>query len=275
MEYKLYKNKIEIIGKEDFCPKHILECGQIFSYIQTDYGYMVYSASQMAEIIETNDGYTINTTNPKYFENFFDLKTNYGLVKQELIKTHPFLQKAVNFGYGIRILNQDIFETIISFIVSANNNIKRIQKILFSIREKFGENMGTYYAFPTLAELKKATEQDFKNMGAGYRAPYLYKVIRQLENEDYLSWQNLSEEELNKKLLPLMGIGQKVADCIMLFCYNKKQVFPVDTWIEKVYCTYFEEEHNRITIRQKLIKTFGELSGYAQQYLFYSQRSDN
>lgn len=275
MEYKIEKDRIIIIGKEDFCPKHILECGQIFSYVKESNNYIVYSKDNVAKIIETNIGFDILTNSPEYFENFFDLETNYSKIKNELINKHKFLENIISFGYGIRILNQDIFETIISFIVSANNNIKRIQKILFEFRKNYGTNMGTYYAFPTIQQLKKATEEDFKQMGAGYRATYLYKVIRQLELENYESWNELPVEKLNEKLLSLMGVGQKVSDCIMLFSYGKKRVFPVDTWIEKVYCKYFKQEDNRIKIRQHLLETFDGLSGYAQQYLFYSQRSDN
>ncbi len=274
MDYKIEKNKIIILSKNDFCPEHILECGQIFSYIKTNYGYNVFSGEKCAKIIENNGKITIETNELEYFVNFFDLNTNYSDIKLNLIKKHNFLTKAITFGSGIRILKQDIFETIISFIVSANNNIKRIKKILFGIREKYGKNMGEYHAFPTYAELKNASVEDFKHLGAGYRAEYLYKAVRQLENEDLNSWKNLSTEKLNQKLLSLMGVGQKVADCIMLFAFAKKDVFPVDTWIEKVYCTYFEDCHDRKKIRQNLTNLFGSFSGYAQQYLFYSQRSE-
>ena len=275
MKHLVEKNKIVINSKEDFCPQHILECGQIFSYVKTDSGYNVYSKDKMARVTETETGIEIETSHTDYFVNFFDLNSNYFNVKQQLIKKHKFMQNVINFGSGIRILNQDIFETIISFIVSANNNIKRIQKILFAIREKYGSNMGDYFAFPSIKQLKRASIDDFRKLGAGYRAEYLYKAVRQLENEDFLTWTNLSTNELNKKLLSIMGVGQKVADCIMLFAFSRRDVFPVDTWIEKVYCTYFETETNRAKIRQNLLNVFGDLSGYAQQYLFYSQRSEN
>ena len=268
------KNKIVINSKEDFCPQHILECGQIFSYVKDGENYIVYSKDKKAVIKQNQNGIEIYTKDIDYFVNFFDLNNNYSSIKKELIKRHSFLQKAIDFGSGIRILNQDIFETIISFIVSANNNIKRIQKILFAIREKYGSNMGDYYAFPSIKQLKRASIDDFRKLGAGYRAEYLYKAVRQLENEDFLTWSNLSTNELNKKLLSIMGVGQKVADCIMLFAFSRRDVFPVDTWIEKVYCSYFEQENNRIKIRQNLLATFKESSGYAQQYLFYSQRSE-
>ena len=172
-------------------------------------------------------------------------------------------------------MKQDPFETIISFIISSNNNIKRIQKILFAIREKFGNKIEDYYTFPTVEQLLLATEQDFKNLGAGYRSKYLEIVVKQLSKIDLNSLNSLSTEELNKELLKLMGVGQKVADCIMLFGFGRGDVFPVDTWIEKVYCAYFEEEHDRVKIRRNLVNMFKQNSGYAQQYLFYSQRENS
>ena len=268
-------DRIVITSKDDFCPKHILECGQIFSYKQNGNNYVVYSKDYKAEIVENANGYEIITNNPEYFVNFFDLNTNYLSIKNNLLKNYPFLQKSIEFGKGIRILKQDILETIIGFIISANNNIKRIQKIIFAIREKYGKNMGDYFAFPTIAQLKTATIDDFKNLGAGYRAKYLYDVVRQLENINLQQLCTLTTYELNKVLLSLMGVGQKVADCIMLFGFSRGDVFPVDTWIEKVYCTYFGDEHDRNKIRNNLLKTFGNMSGYAQQYLFYSQRELN
>lgn len=272
MKYIVKQDKIIVYSKEEFCPEHILECGQIFSYEKINNNYVVYSADKMAKVIEKDDCYEIVTNNIKYFVNFFDLDADYSNIKKELINNHSFMQNVVDYGYGIRILKQDLFETIISFIVSANNNIKRIKKILFNIREKFGDKKDGYYAFPTAKQLLKATEDDFKSMGAGYRAKYLAEATKQLSQMDLNALKNLSTDELNKVLLSLMGVGQKVADCIMLFGFSKQDVFPVDTWIEKVYCTYFKEEHNRLKIRKELVNTFGNLSGYAQQYLFYSQR---
>ena len=275
MKYVIENDRIIIYSKDEFCPKHILECGQIFSYKNDGKNYIVYSNEYMAKIIENNDNIEIITPNTDYFVNFFDLSTDYNEIKNKLLNKYPYLKNAINFGSGIRILKQDIFETIIGFIVSANNNIKRIQKILFAIREKYGKNMGEYFAFPTLHQLKNATEEDFKNLGAGYRAKYLYEVVRQLEKVDINNLTKLSTKQLNDFLLTLMGVGQKVADCILLFAFARCDVFPVDTWIEKVYCTYFNEEHDRKKIRESLLKTFGNDAGYAQQYLFYSQRELN
>lgn len=272
MNYLISESRIEIFGKDDFNIEHILECGQIFSYTKTDH-YTVFSADKKAEIFEFENGYLIKTFYPLYFEKFFDLETDYSMIKRDLSK-HKILQKPIKFGYGIRILKQNLFETLISFIVSANNNIKRIQKILFSLREKFGKKTLGYYAFPSRTELLKATEEDFAALGAGYRARYLFDVLRQVDEKTLESWQSLKTEQLRKKLTALAGVGPKVADCILLFGYGRKDVFPVDTWMHQMYEKHYEKCENREKIRQNLTAEFGELSGFAQQYLFFFTRFD-
>ena len=229
----------------------------------------------MAKVIEKCDNYEIITHHTSFFENFFDLKTDYSFIKQQLKNKYGFLDKAIDFGYGIRILNQNPTEMVISFIISANNNIPRIKKSIKGICEKFGENKGEYFSFPTLEELSDATEEDFKNLGLGYRAGQMVKAINQLNNFNLKSIKNLSTNNAIDELLKISGVGPKVADCIMLFGLHDMNVFPVDTWIEKVYNTYFTttKQDNRRIIRENLTKEFGSLSGYAQQYLFYFQRS--
>lgn len=260
-----------IINKKDIQFVPTLCCGQIFSFIQKNNGFIVYSADKKAEVEIRENDYLIKTSDIPYFKNFFDLQTDYNKIKKSL-QNFEVLKKPIEFGGGIRILKQDLLEVIISFVFSANNNIKRITKSLFELREKFGENMGDYYAFPTLTKLAKIKENDFQKIGAGYRSPQLVKLIKQLSQMDFISWKDLPTETLKNKLIDLSGIGPKVADCIMLFGYGKTDVFPVDTWIEKVYNQYFCECKNRLQIRKELVKTFGNLSGYAQQYLFYFQR---
>ena len=238
--------------------------------------YIVFSADKKAKVTETSLGYIIKTNAPDYFENYFDLKTDYGKIKETLSK-FPILKKPIDFGKGIRILKQNLFETLISFIVSANNNIKRIQMILERLREKLGSKVGDFYAFPTREQLKGASVEFFKEIGAGYRADYLYKVVRQIEDNTLNDWQKLDTKDLRNKLISLSGVGPKVADCVLLFGYGRQDVFPVDTWIEKMYvkfyCSNSQIVPNREKIRENLVKEFGNLSGYAQQYLFYSMRS--
>ena len=183
------------------------------------------------------------------------------------------MTKPIEYGHGIRIVKQDLFETVISFIVSANNNIKRIQMILDRLRQKLGQNMGDYYAFPTREALLSVNEEFFANIGAGYRAKYLYETVRLINEKTLKEWDMLSTPDLRKKLIGLSGVGPKVADCILLFGYGRGDVFPVDTWMAQMYNKFYEQQENREAIRYNLTKQFGQLSGFAQQYLFFFMRT--
>lgn len=296
MIYKTHKNEILIEAENDFNPAHILECGQVFRYLKQDDGYLVFSKNKQAKIIDLNNNsqqnvnkqyYKIITNDVEYFVNYFDLKTDYLNIKNKLLsieKTREVLSKAIEFGSGIRILNQDYFEAIISFIISQNNNIKRIQKIIEQICQKYGTNMGEYYAFPSPSQLEKATKEQLENLGAGYRASYILEAVKKFGECDFDIFTQKSIEEMEKELLSVNGIGQKVCDCVMLFGFHKMNYFPVDTWNEKVYQQYFASDYSkqdailnkkidRVVMRNRFVEIFKENSGYAQQYLFYYART--
>ncbi len=272
MDYQVTKNKIIVTNTKDFNIEHILECGQVFTYLKNNQNdYNVYSKDQFAHIFFKDNCYVIETKNPNYFVNYFDLNTNYSQIKNKL-NNNKNMVDAIKYGYGIRILKQDLIEVIIGFIISANNHIDRIKKTMQRIRE-YGKNFGDYYAFPTLDELNKITEQQFRDMGAGYRAKYLVKVCNQLKGVNFDETFSFDNQKLKNWLLSLCGVGPKVADCILLFGYHRCASFPVDTWIEKVYLDIFKQKKSRIKMSQDLINYFGKLSGYAQQYLFFYKRS--
>lgn len=273
MKYIKEKTVIKIYDKDDFDIAHILECGQVFCFDKVDNEYVVYPQNHFAIIKNTHYGYDIITNDVDYFENWFDLKTDYRKIKNQLLK-FDIMKKSIEFGHGIRILNQNLFEVLISFIISANNNIKRIKLILNNLRKNLGEKISEgFYSFPSYEKLALQDENFFKKMGAGYRASYLVKVLKQVNPAVLEKWKGLSSDTLHKNLISLCGVGAKVADCVALFGFHCDDVFPVDTWIEKMYNTYFESCKNRDLIRKNLVKKFGHLSGYAQQYLFYYQRS--
>lgn len=272
--YKICDKGIIILDKSDFNPAHILECGQVFSFCKNDEEYHVFPQDKYAVVKEQGDHYLILTSTPQFFIKYFDLDNNYHKIKATLLQ-HEILRKPIEFGYGIRILKQNLFEMLISFIISANNNIKRIQLILGRLREKLGTRCDYGYAFPTQKQMLNADLDVFYQIGAGYRAPYIYKVLRQIKEEDLTDWDNLPTEILRKNLLSLCGVGLKVADCILLFGYGRSEVFPVDTWIHQMYNHFYSPIENREKIRKNLIQQFGNLSGYAQQYLFYYQRSES
>ena len=273
--YKKLKNKIIINNTKDFCPTHIFECGQFFRYKKSKNVFEILSKNYQAKIIEQNDSIEIKSDNVDYFEEFFDLNTNYQLIKKSLNKD-AILKPAIEFGYGIRILKQDLFEMIISFIISANNNIKRIQNSIEYICKTYGTKCNEFYAFPTSSQLVKADETSFKLAGTGYRARYLVDTISKINSNEFdLQYLNtLPTNEARKYLITLSGVGPKVADCILLFGMHRLDVFPVDTWIEQSYKSYFSSDSiSRNNISKLLCEKYKELSGYAQQYLFYYQRS--
>ncbi|HBB44790.1 MAG TPA: hypothetical protein DCZ34_01525 [Clostridiales bacterium] len=324
MNYKVLDDKIVVYDKNCFNAKHILECGQIFRFKQlANDDYVVFSGDKKAQILEKQNCYEIVCSDVLYFENFFDLNTDYQTIKGELSQKFSILNEACQYGHGIRILKQQPFETIISFIISANNNIKRIQGIIERLCTRCGTNMGDYYAFPTQSQLETLTVGDLRALGMGFRAEYVFNTTKLLKGVNLQKLSKFSTSKLLEFLISLSGVGPKVADCIALFAYHKMDCFPVDTWIKKVYNQYFLDvnesivakgtnilqkdnvceqtkncakcenisgtnktetaflnDENQTTkrvedvkiIRKNLTELFGNLSGYAQQYLFYYKR---
>ena len=273
---KVVKNKDSIVvyNPEDFNVVQTLECGQIFRFNIEGNLATVYSKDKRAKLYTYNDRIEIKTSDVDYFYNFFDFSTDYSKIKNEL-KNDTFLSSAVKYGYGIRILKNDLFEMIVSFIISANNNIGRIKKSIEYLCQHFGTKMTDYYAFPTLDELKHATVVDYKDAGLGYRAEQMFETISKLTNKNIENLKSMDEAEQFKFLINLKGIGEKVANCILLFGIGRKDVFPVDTWINKVYNRLTNTQTtNRKLITRELTNRYGNLSGYAQQYFFYYFRDN-
>ena len=268
------KDSLLIKGTEDFNVIQTLNCGQIFRYVIDGDTAVVYSKDKKALLTWTNDTIEITSKDIDYFYHFFDLSRDYAVIKSTL-KNDEFLAPAVEYGYGIRILNNDAFEMIVSFIISANNNIKRIKNSIEYLCKKFGEKSDDYHAFPTLSALKKATISDYEDAGLGYRAEQMHDTIQRLTERDILYLQQADKDEKMKFLLSLKGVGEKVANCIMLFGLGVRDVFPVDTWINKVYNHLTDSENNdRKKITRELTARYKDLSGFAQQYFFYYFREN-
>lgn len=216
--------------------------------------------------------------------NYFDLNRNYSEIKEKLSKIDENVNLSIKYGEGIRILNQDLWETIISFIISANNNIPRIKGIIERLSQKYGKeidwNGEKYYTFPTPEELKKAEVQDFRDLGTGFRDIRLYETTRMvLENKVVLKdLYNVDTLNAREELLALSGVGPKVADCILLFSDLKRfDVFPIDVWVRRVMNELYIKNPDETKVNKKDIariakEKFGDLEGLAQQYLFYWKR---
>lgn len=274
MEYKIVDDKIIFKKNEDFDAKSILSCGQMFRFFETENGFDVITGKNFAHIYEEGDNVIIESNNPERFVEFFDLDTDYGEIKHKL-SAEPILKDAIEFGKGIRIAKGEPEEIIFQFIVSQNNNIKRIQKIIEKISE-IGEPINEKYkAFPSAKVLAKMPEEFFKNLGAGYRDKFLMQTAKILSETNISEKQLLKTKELDIWLQSLPGVGPKVASCILLFGFNRSECFPVDTWIEKVYRKYFYKgEMTRPEISAFLSDKFETMSGIVQQYLFnYFQKN--
>ncbi len=273
VDYKIFDDRIEIYSHDEFNIKHILECGQVFRFKPTDFGYTMYSMGHKADVYCQKGVTKIFCKNQKYWCNYLDLNTNYATIKVAIGK-EQYVKDAVNYGYGIRILRQDPVEMIISFIISANNNIPRIKYLVEKICEGYGTNMGDYYAFPTLQQLAQIPEEFFRTIGCGYRAAYLVQTIKALNTTfDVNELYDCTTEDAKQKLLTLQGVGPKVADCVLLFGYHKTDVFPTDTWIIQAYQGLYGDTTMTVKQINKFFQNmFGQYSGYAQQYLFYSKR---
>lgn len=294
------ENSIVLENVKDFNIKQILECGQCFRWERiTDTNYIIVAYRRVIEVIQDGSTVTILNTDINDFnnvwKNYFDLERNYETIKEELSKDE-LLKKSVEFGYGIRILNQDPFEMLISFIISARNSIPSIMKTIKKISEKWGDRIeykdNIYYAFPTPQQLKEATLEEIKETGASFRSKYIIDTIskvndaidakengnmnEELEQFDLEYIKSLPVDECHKALQNFMGVGAKVADCIMLFSMSKHSAFPVDVWIKRAMIHFYlapDVSLNKIRVfgREK----FGELAGLAQQYLFYYARENN
>lgn len=267
---------------EYFSVTDTLTCGQAFRFIPCEKGYKIYSADKCAYVYQEGDRTYIECekTDEGYFYNYFDLSRDYEQIYNSAIaKNVGILTLAANAGKGIRLLNQNLTETLFSFIVSQNNNIPRIKGIIEKLCASLGEKKSfrgeEFYAFPSVAAMADKDEAFYKSVGLGYRAEYIRRLAESMAcGLDINVFSTLSTKELKSELVKLYGVGRKVADCVALFGYRRGDSFPVDTWIEKVYRDDFDGKlTDREKIADELVEKFGENAGYYQQYLFHYKRN--
>ncbi len=279
-----------IKNQNSFEPKHIFDCGQCFRWNEEDDGSYTGVFKQNVLNVKKNANEIIftgivNGDIKLVVEDYFDLKRDYSKIKEELSKIDTNVKESIKYGEGIRILNQELVETILSFIISANNNIPRIKGIIERISKKYGDEIKwkgkSYYTFPKLERLKSATVEDFRNMGAGFRDKRLYETVNILYEQkvDTKKWyQEKDTSKVREELLTLSGVGPKVADCILLFSDLKRfDVFPIDVWVRRVMNELYINNPDETKVSKKQIEKiakekFGNLEGLAQQYLFYWKR---
>lgn len=285
------ENGLRIRGLEDFNLTHIFECGQAFRWEKTKKdSYIVVAFGKVAEFLMDGDDLIVENSSKKDFEDmwhyFFDLDRSYSEIKDELRKTKAYamndsLKEALEFGYGIRILNQEEFEMIVSFIISANNQIPRIKNAIRILSETYGKFIETYkgkdyYAFPTPEALAQADVLEVREKArVGFRDTRIVNAGKAYSSRPEDFSQALNDETLGENLITLEGVGPKVRDCILLFGYARPKTFPVDVWVKRLMETlYLGESIANKQILAKGTELFGDYRGYAQQYLFYYAREN-
>lgn len=286
----MQEQQYELNNIPSFNSKHIFECGQCFRWDEeSDGSYTGIVGKNVINVKQVENRVKFSSYGVDNLEklviNYFDLTRNYEEIKDKLSKIDEHLARSIEYGSGIRILNQDLWETIISFIISANNNIPRIKGIINRISKNYGEkiewNGKEYYTFPTVEELSKASVEDLRALGLGFRDVRVYEITRKIL-EKQVDLEELHKEKDTQKvrdiLLTLDGVGPKVADCILLFSTLKRfDVFPIDVWVRRVMNELYIKNEDETKVSKKEIEKlakekYGNLEGIAQQYLFFWKR---
>ncbi len=260
---------VKITGT-DISLKDTFECGQCFRWNEYKDGYVGVAKGKVLYAYQNSDGLFLENTDKEEVEkvwlDYFDLNTDYGEIIGKIPENDTYLRTAAECGKGIRILKQDPNETVISFIISANNNIKRIKGIIERFSEKYGEEIiwdgGIYHSFPSVEKLCGVKVEDVAFLHAGYRDKYLEDAFGKLNKIDFAK---VAEEDLRKTLLSVKGVGPKVCDCILLFGFSKYDAFPKDIWIKRVLKEHYGENFDPAS--------FGKYAGVYQQYMFHYARN--
>lgn len=265
-----YKNgNIYIYGIEEFDLPHTLDCGQAFRWKEKNGIWQGVAFGKFLELEKLEDGTVVlfNTTTEDFeniWRDYFDLDRDYKKIV-EILSVNETLKKACEYSYGIRILNQEPFETLCSFIISQNNNIKRIKGIIERLCENFGEEKNGYYTFPSAEKMATLTLEDLAPLRSGFRAKYLLDAANKVTSGevDLNNLRNMPLDDARAELMKIVGVGPKVADCCLLFSHKQVKAFPKDVWIKRAMETLFGGD---------LPKEAEDFAGIAQQYIFFYAR---
>ena len=275
MKYLQHPHEVELVPEDDFDLEKIFECGQCFRWNKEENGdYIGVAMGKAARIRQDEDRIFISGTVDDFeavWYDYFDLGKNYRNLRHSLC-VDDYMSLATKYGAGIRILNQDRWEALCSFIISQCNNIPRIKKIVETMCANFGDETildgKIYHTFPSASRVAMLTENDLAPLRCGYRAPYIIGASRAVDSGtlDLDALSNSTLEEARKELKTLNGVGDKVANCAILFSLRIADAFPIDVWMKKAIQQHYDG-HLDTSI-------FNGHSGLAQQYMFFYQRSN-
>lgn len=271
MHCKEFDNCISVDGVADLDLRQTLDCGQSFRWSENSDGSFdgIAFGRKVRVWLDGESLYIENTTKEEFqniWKNYFDLELDYGKIREEISSIHPVLADAARYAPGIRILRQEPYEALCTFIISQNNNIKRIKGIVQRLCESFGEEISDgAFAFPTPQKMALLTEQELAPLRAGFRNRYLIDAAQKVcsGEVDLELCRTLDYEQARKELMKITGVGVKVADCTLLFGMHRIEAFPVDVWMKRAMERLFPD---------MTAADFGRYAGIAQQYIFHYSR---
>ncbi len=280
---------------KDFDIEDVLECGQCFHFTKiSEKEYEIVAFGRVLHVKQENISQAFdvekqvkiifyNTSMEDYeniWKSYFDMETDYGAIKAHVISTDERLLEAVREKQGIRILRQDFFETLISFIISQNKQIPHIKQIVHTISERYGDKIvledgRIICSFPTVEKMHEISEEELRECKVGFRAPYIKNAVEMVYSGEITRelLVEMSADEARQKLMAIKGVGEKVANCVLLFGLGFTASFPVDVWMKRIMeYMYFGEDTKKELIEKFAYEKYGEYAGYAQQYLFHYGR---
>lgn len=275
---------IELDSNTPYCLDHSLDCGQVFRWTRIKHHWQGIVEGSLIIIRQKENDLIINESptnkDATFLRSYFRLDDNLPKILSR-IKRDAIMAKAIDELHGLRLIRQDPWECLISFICATYANIPRIKKMIGNLSQKFGDQIstkeGVFYSFPEHQSLAKATERELRECGLGFRAKYVIETSHRIV--DGFNLQELSKltyEKARTQLLSLPGVGPKVADCVLLFSLDKLEAFPVDVWIARIISKlYLMQQYSCVnSTKYRQISNFGKVyfgkyAGYAQEYLYH------
>jgi len=260
---------------KDFDIQKTIESGQIFHYKKVGNTYLVATGKKAVAIKQEGNKIYFSGASENGIKDFFGLNDDLSKIYKEITKLgkDKIMVHATKKFFGMRIMQQDPFECLISYILSINSNIPRIKKNIYDLCEKYGKevkvNGYSINLFPTFETLDEVSLEELERLKFGFRAKFIKQTISLLPKIDLYSLQNKKFEEAKKELMSLPGVGGKVAECVLLYSFKKLEAFPVDVWIKRIMSKEYLKKNAPLKQIKEFAKNyFGEYAGYAQLYLF-------
>ncbi len=271
MEFRSSERGIELFADDGFDLKNTFDCGQCFRWDeQPDGSYTGVVRGKRLRVYSVDNGIVLENCSEEDFDgiwlDYFDLNTDYNAIKKEISELCPALKDAAESISGIRILRQEPWEALCSFIISQNNNIPRIKGIVSRLCEGFGEKKDGCYSFPSAETLSRLSVEELAPLRAGFRARYILDAAKKVADGEVAldAMYELPLEECRKELMKIVGVGAKVAECTLLYGLHRLEAFPVDVWMKKALADSF----SGVTA-----EGLGRYAGIAQQYIFHYTRN--